>query len=52
MAHLLCIREVLPSNFLPEAGYPDTGASCFSSVPPGKWKDNSLKYATTVPFPI
>jgi hypothetical protein len=41
--HLLRIREVQLSNLVPETGYPDLGFSWFSSVPPGKCWDSSLK---------
>jgi hypothetical protein len=31
------------SNLDPESGYPDLGISWFSSVPPGKFRDSTLK---------
>jgi hypothetical protein len=40
---LLRIREVLLSNLGPENGYPDWRFSWFSSVPPDKYCDSTLK---------
>jgi hypothetical protein len=40
---LLRIREVPGSNLGPEAVYPECVFSWFSSVPPGKFRDNTLK---------
>jgi hypothetical protein len=40
---LLSMREVPGSNRDPETGHPDRGISWFSSVPPGKCRDSTLK---------
>jgi hypothetical protein len=49
---LLRIREVPGSNLGPETGYPESGRSWFSSIPPDECRGNSKNYATTASFEI
>jgi hypothetical protein len=46
LALVLCIFEIPGSNLGPDISYPDRGVSCFSSVPPSKFRDSTLNYAT------
>jgi hypothetical protein len=40
---LRCIRKVLGPKLGPETGYPESGFSWFSSVPPSEFLDSTLK---------
>jgi hypothetical protein len=52
LACLLCIWEVLSPNFGLETSYPDWEFLWFSSVPPGKCRNNNLNLAMTTSFHI
>jgi hypothetical protein len=45
-------EQVTRSNLGSESAYPDWGILWFSSVPPGKFPDSSLNYATTAFFHV
>lgn len=47
---LTWVREVPGSNVVLDTDFSDWGFSSFSSTPPGKYRDYTLKYTTIVSF--